>query len=218
MPPTKRFPHFACSNRFEREIHSQGYLRLAGIDEVGRGALCGPVVAAAVILDPSRVPDGIDDSKKLTAGKRELLFQEIMKMAWAVGIGEADPKIIDQQNVLKATQRAMASAVGQLHPPADFLLIDAVRLPFLSFPQKSIIKGDAQSVSIAAASIIAKVTRDHMMAEYDRLYPQYLLGQNKGYGTPEHLDSLRRYGPSPIHRRSFRPVFQLDFPFIGAAD
>lgn len=213
MPQTQRPPRLICTDAFEVNLRRAGYQRIAGIDEVGRGALCGPVVAAAVILDPARIPGGIDDSKKLSASRRETLSKEILRTALAVGVGRVEPEGIDSKNILQATLQAMSEAVGQLEPPADFLLLDAVRLPSVDLPQKSVIKGDAQCVSIAAASIIAKVWRDRIMVEFDQLYPQYALDQNKGYGTPEHIESLRRFGPSPIHRRTFRPVYQLDFPF-----
>lgn len=213
MHPTKRRSHPTCTSRFEEEIQREGYSRIAGVDEVGRGALCGPVMAAAVVLDPRRIPEGIDDSKQLSAAQREVLFEQIVATALAVGVGRVEADIIDQENILQATLRAMGDAVMQLHPPADFLLIDAVKLSSLALPQKSIIRGDAQSVSIAAASIVAKVTRDRIMVELDRRFPEYSLHNNKGYGTQAHLESLRRFGPSPIHRRSFRPVAQMDFSF-----
>jgi ribonuclease HII len=218
MQPKKRRPCPTCTCRFEEEIHRKGYSRVAGLDEVGRGALSGPVLAAAVILDPIRIPEGIDDSKKLSPSRREVLFEEIIGTALAWGVGRVDPEAIDQENILKATLQAMAVAVSRLSPGADFLLIDAVKLDALDLPQKSIIKGDTLSVSIAAASIVAKVTRDRIMIEFDRLYPQYYFRQNKGYGTRDHLESLRRFGPSPIHRRTFRPVYQLDFPFALAGN
>ena len=213
MHPTKRRLNPTCTSRFEEEIQRAGYARIAGVDEVGRGALCGPVMAAAVVLDARQIPDGIDDSKKLSAAQREALFAQIMSTALAVGVGRVEPEIIDQENILQATLRAMTEAVRQLHPPADFLLIDALQLPWLELPQKSIIRGDAQSVSIAAASIVAKVTRDRIMVKLDQQFPGYSLRRNKGYGTRAHLDSLRQFGPSPIHRKSFRPVAQMDFQF-----
>ncbi|MBZ5554384.1 MAG: ribonuclease HII [Acidobacteriia bacterium] len=207
-----------CTSRYEEEVYRMGYSRVAGLDEVGRGALSGPVLAAAVILDPAHIPEGIDDSKKLSPDRREVLFREIVDSALSWGVGQIDPEAIDQEDILKATLRAMALAVSKLSPCADFLLIDAVRLHAVDLPQKSIIKGDTLSVSIAAASIVAKVTRDAIMMEFDRLYPQYYFRQNKGYGTREHLESLRRFGPSPIHRRTFRPVFQRDIPFSHAGE
>lgn len=213
MHPTKRTSRLTCTNRFEQEIRSQGYSRIAGLDEAGRGALCGPVVAAAVILNPSFIPVGIDDSKKLSPGKRETLFKEIYETAVGISVGQVDAEAIDQQDILKATRQAMAQAVAALNPAADFLLIDALLLQAVPLPQKPIIQGDAQSVSIAAASIVAKVTRDRLMLEFDRLYPQYGFRRHKGYGTAEHLHLLRQYGPSPIHRRTFRPIYQLIIPF-----
>jgi ribonuclease HII len=207
-----------CTSRYEEELYLKGYSRVAGLDEVGRGALCGPVLAAAVILDPAHIPEGIDDSKKLSPDRREALCSEIVDSALSWGVGQVDPEAIDREDILKATRRAMALAVSRLSPGADFLLIDAIRLHSVDLPQKSIIKGDTLSVSIAAASIVAKVTRDSIMLEFDRLYPQYYFRQNKGYGTREHLESLRRFGPSPIHRKTFRPVFQRDIPFTYAED
>ncbi len=202
-----------CSDHHEREVLDKGYVRIAGVDEVGRGALCGPVVAAAVILNLDCVPAGIDDSKKLDAEKRSELFGAILQSAIAVGVGQVASDGIDESNILKATRAAMREAIQRLEPGPDFLLIDAIHLNSLSLPQRALIRGDALSVSIAAASIVAKVTRDRMMVEFDRLYPQYGLRQNKGYGTPQHLESLRQFGPTPIHRRTFRPVSQLALQF-----
>ncbi|MDD5541699.1 MAG: ribonuclease HII [Acidobacteriia bacterium] len=212
-PPQRKHLRFLCNDAQERRLLKNGYLRIAGIDEVGRGALCGPVVAAAVILNLEAVPKGIDDSKKLTPQKREELFEAIQGSAWAVGFGLVTSNGIDQADILKATIQAMTQAVRQLDPVPDYLLIDALKLPQLPLPQRGLVHGDAQSVSIAAASILAKVTRDGMMREFDRIYPQYGLGHNMGYGTPEHLESLRRFGPSPIHRRTFKPVSQLRLSF-----
>jgi len=202
--------------RLEERLRASGYKSIVGLDEAGRGPLAGPVVAAAVVLPEGFDLEGIDDSKKLSSEKRERLFERILESALSVGVGKILSEGIDQEDILKATRRAMKEAVLQLQPPADFLLIDAVHLEALDLPQRSIIKGDTLSVSIAAASIVAKVTRDRLMLEFGRLYPQYLLEQNKGYGTPDHLESLRKYGPTPIHRKSFRPVYQLDFPFAEA--
>lgn len=213
MPQTQRPPRFTCTDAFEINLWRAGYQRIAGIDEVGRGALCGPVVAAAVILNPDRIPPGIDDSKKVSPSRRETLSEEILRSALAVGVGRVEPEGIDSRNILQATLQAMSEAVGQLEPPADFLLLDAVRLPSIDLPQQSVIKGDTQSVSIAAASIVAKVIRDRIMVEFDHLYPQYFLSRNKGYGTQAHLESLRQFGPTPIHRRTFRPVYQMDIVF-----
>ncbi len=212
-PRNSRALPLTCTTQFEEEMCRRGYVRVAGVDEVGRGALCGPVVAAAVILDPGRIPAGLNDSKKLSPSRRNALFSEIQAKAVAVGLGQTEAEGIDREDVLQATLRAMEKAILNLQPPADCLLLDAVRLPRINLPQQSIIKGDAQSVSIAAASIVAKVTRDRIMEELDQRYPQYLLKKNKGYGTAEHFDSLRRFGPSPIHRKTFRPVYQMDFAF-----
>ena len=193
----------------EAKLEAQGYRYIAGIDEVGRGALAGPVVAAAVIL-PHHIDapwlNLVKDSKQLSAVKRELLFHHIHKIAVAIGIGLASHEVIDAQGILKATQLAMKSAIGQLSPPAEALLIDYMHLPEVSLPQKGITNGDSLCFSIACASIIAKVTRDHLMVELDRAYPGYGLARHKGYGTSEHLACLRQLGPSPIPRQSFQPV------------
>lgn len=212
-PPGRRHLRFLCNDAQERRLARSGYLQIAGIDEVGRGALCGPVVASAVILNLEAVPKGIDDSKKLSELKREELFEAIRGSALAVGLGLVSSQGIDDADILKATIHAMTQAVRELNPVPDYLLVDALTLPLLPIPQTGLLHGDAQCVSIAAASIIAKVTRDRMMVEFDRLYPQYGLSHNKGYGTPEHLESLRRFGPSPIHRRTFKPVSQLRLSF-----
>ncbi len=186
---------------YERQFADRGYL--AGVDEVGRGPLAGPVMTAAVILPKDHPILYLNDSKKLSAKKREELYEVIMKEAVAVGIGIESPQVIDDINILQATYQAMRTAVEQLNPKADMLLVDAVTIPHIATEQYPIIKGDAKSVSIAAASIIAKVTRDRLMEDYDRLYPEYHFAKNKGYGTAEHIAALREYGPCPIHRRSF---------------
>ncbi len=187
---------------FERENAHYGLL--CGIDEVGRGPLAGPVYAAAVILDPDKEILYLNDSKKLSEKKREGLYDEIMEKALAVGIGCASPERIDEINILQATFEAMTMAVGNLKVRPGALLIDAVHIPQLEeYPQISIIKGDAKSVSIAAASIIAKVTRDRLMKEMAQKYPQYAFESNKGYGTAAHIKALREFGPCEIHRRSF---------------
>jgi ribonuclease HII len=192
---------------FEQQAHSEGYRFVAGIDEVGRGCLAGPVVAGACILDISKpFPTGIDDSKKLTAAKRESITIEIKDVAIAYAIGEASAAEIDEINILEATKLAMLRAIEQLLPAADYLLIDALHLKRSPLPQKAIIKGDTISASIAAASIIAKTYRDALMTEHDVLYPQYGFAGHKGYGASTHLAALREYGPSPLHRRSFRGV------------
>ncbi len=177
---------------------------IVGIDEAGRGPLAGPVVAGAVVLDRDREILYLNDSKKLSQKKREMLFEEIKDKALFFGIGIIDPSRIDQINILNATYEAMRDAVMDLGASPDIFLNDAVIIPF--FPEEKqvkIIKGDAKSASIAAASIIAKVTRDRMMADYDVLYPEYGFAKNKGYGTAEHIKALKEYGPCPIHRRSF---------------
>ncbi len=179
------------------------YPHICGIDEVGRGPLAGPVVAAAVILPKDCSILYINDSKKLSAAKREELYEIIMNEAVAVGIGMVSPARIDEINILQATYEAMRDAISQLSTAPDLLLNDAVTIPEVNLPQVPIIKGDAKSISIGAASIIAKVTRDRLMEEYDEILPGYGFAQNKGYGTGEHIDALKKMGPSPIHRNSF---------------
>ncbi len=191
---------------FEELARRQGYRSIAGIDEAGRGPLAGPVVAAAVILTPESGVDGINDSKKLTEKQREGLFDRIMADALAVGVGIMDHDVVDRDNILQATLAAMKQAVTQLATVPDFLLIDGISKVPLSLPQRTIKQGDGRSVSIAAASIIAKVTRDRLMVEYDRLYPGYGLAGHKGYGSQAHLEAIARLGPSPIHRTTFRGV------------
>jgi len=193
----------------EIELKSQGYELVAGIDEVGRGALAGPVVAGAVILRHPTSLTGFElvrDSKELDHKKRETLFEFIMKEALAVGIGIIPPQVIDSVNILKATKLAMMQAVERLPRQPSFLLIDRVTLSQCSIPQKGVTRGDKLCLSIACASIIAKVTRDRMMQELDQVYPGYGFAQHKGYGTGEHLSCLHRLGPSPIHRLYFAPV------------
>jgi ribonuclease HII len=176
---------------------------IAGIDEAGRGPLAGPVAAGAVILPKDLKILYLNDSKKLAPARRDLLYEEIKEkaIAWAVGI--VSPERIDEINILQATYEAMRDAVNSLSVKPDFLLLDAVTVPGLSIPQEPIIKGDAKSLSIAAASVMAKVTRDRMMLEYDKLYPEYGFARHKGYGTAEHIAALKQYGPCPIHRRTF---------------
>jgi len=194
-----------CSSRYECEARKSGWQRIAGLDEVGRGSLFGPVVAAAVILDPKRRIVGLDDSKKLPAERREVLALRIREHALAWAIADVDARRIDAWNIYQASRQAMAQALSQLKISPDYLLLDAMQLDVL-VEQKSLIHGDALSVSIAAASIIAKVERDRMMKEWDVVYPQYGLAQHKGYATPVHLAALRSHGPSPHHRYSFAPV------------
>lgn len=189
----------------EQTIWANGLTLIAGIDEVGRGPLAGPVVAAAVVLPEDFTILGINDSKQLTSEKREELFTEIQKHALGIGIGVKDHTIIDDVNIYQATKLAMLEAVQHLPQVPDYLLIDAMKLP-TTIPQESLIKGDSKSLSIAAASIVAKVTRDRIMSEYDQLYPGYGFAQNSGYGTKIHLAGIEKIGVCPIHRHSFAPV------------
>ena len=187
--------------KYEKEYAEYGYI--CGIDEVGRGPLAGPVVAGAVILPKDCDILYINDSKKLTAAKREELYDIIMEKAVAVGIGMASPARIDEINILQATYEAMREAISKLSVKPDLLLNDAVTIPGVDIRQVPIIKGDAKSISIGAASIVAKVTRDRMMVEYDKIMPEYGFASNKGYGSAEHIAALKKVGPSPIHRASF---------------
>ena len=188
---------------YEREGYALGYEYIAGIDEVGRGPLAGPVVAAAVILPKDCKIEGVNDSKKLSEKKREELYDVILEKAVSYGIGVVSNERIDEINILQATYEAMREALSKLTPPAEYILADAVTIPMISAPQKGIIKGDAKSMSIGAASIVAKVYRDRMMVEYDKIFPGYGFASNKGYGAAEHIDGLHRQGVTPIHRRSF---------------
>ena len=196
----------------EEMLEAQGYQRIAGVDEVGRGALAGPVVAAAVIL-PCHMDapwlNQVKDSKQLTPARRQLLFHHIHEIAIAIGIGMAHHEVIDAQGIIKATRLAMKLAIDQLSSPPQSLLIDYMSLPEVSIPQKGIKNGDELCFSIACASIVAKIARDQLMIELDRTYPGYGLAHHKGYGTKEHLACLRRLGPSPIHRQSFQPVREV---------
>jgi ribonuclease HII len=194
-----------CSSRYERDARKCGWQRIAGLDEAGRGSLFGPVMAAVVILNPRRRIVGLDDSKKLPADRRDELALRIKEHALAWAVAEIDASRIDAWNIYQASRQAMVAALSQITPLPDYLLLDAVELD-LPIEQRALIHGDARSVSIAAASILAKVERDSRMEEYDQLYPQYGLAQHKGYGTPEHLEALRRWGPSPLHRYSYAPV------------
>jgi ribonuclease HII len=194
-----------CSSRFERAARQRGWQRIAGTDEAGRGSLFGPVFAAAVLLNPRRHIVGLDDSKKLSPDRQQVLAARIREHALAWSVTQVDAQRIDAWNIYQASRQAMADAVEQLHPQPDFLLVDAMSLD-LAIEQLSLIKGDARSVSIAAASILAKVERDLLMRACDRQYPQYGLAVNKGYATAAHLAALREYGPSPLHRFSFAPV------------
>ena len=190
---------------YEKELYAQGIDLIAGVDEVGRGPLAGPVVAAAVILPKACKIPGLNDSKKIPKSKHKEIYEAVLQNAIAIGIGIKDNQVIDQVNIYEATKLAMMEAIGQLEPQPQHLLIDAMRLD-LPIPQTSIIKGDANSLSIAAASIVAKVTRDQMMEEFDKEYPGYDFAQNAGYGTAKHLAGLDKLGVTPIHRRSFEPV------------
>ncbi len=186
---------------YEKKYSSFSYI--CGIDEVGRGPLAGPVVAGAVILPKDCDILYLNDSKQLSEKKREELYDVIMEKAVATGLGFVSPERIDEINILQATYEAMREAIGKLNPPPDILLNDAVNIPGVNIKQVPIIKGDAKSISIAAASIIAKVTRDRLMVQYDALYPEYGFASNKGYGARMHIDALRKFGPAPIHRKSF---------------
>ena len=190
---------------YEKELYAQGIDLIAGVDEVGRGPLAGPVVAAAVILPKACKIPGLNDSKKIPKSKHKEIYEAVLQNAIAIGIGVKDNQVIDQVNIYEATKLAMMEAIGQLEPQPQHLLIDAMKLD-LPIPQTSIIKGDANSLSIAAASIVAKVTRDQMMEEFDKEYPGYDFAQNAGYGTAKHLAGLDKLGVTPIHRRSFEPV------------
>lgn len=196
----------------EKMLEAQGYQYIAGIDEVGRGSLAGPVVAAAVIL-PSHIDtpwlNQVKDSKQLSPARRESLFHHIHEVAISIGIGVVPHQIIDARGIIKATRLAMQLAIDQLSSPPEFLLIDYMRLPEVPLPQKGITNGDCRCFSIACASIMAKVSRDDMMREFNGTYPGYGLAQHKGYGTKGHLACLRRLGPSPIHRQSFKPVKEM---------
>ncbi len=194
-----------CSSRFERAARQLGWTRIAGLDEAGRGALFGPVVAAAVILNPKRRIVGLDDSKKLPAERRTELAERIREHALAWAVAEIDAQRIDAWNIYQASRQAMSAAVQQLSIQPDYLLIDAMQLDLL-IEQKSLIKGDTRCVSIAAASILAKTHRDARLEEWDAVYPAYGLGRHKGYATPDHLEALRQFGPTPLHRHSFAPV------------
>lgn len=199
-------PSFEELSAIERSLGEEGFCAIAGVDEAGRGALAGPVVAGAVILPSDRLYEGIYDSKRLSSTERDEAYELITgtALAWAAGIIE--PAEIDSVNILQATLRASKQALTALKKPPDFILFDALELPELMIPQQSLIKGDSRSVSIAAASIIAKVTRDRLMVEMDSVYPGYGFAVHKGYGTRVHLDAIRDLGASPIHRLTFAPL------------
>jgi ribonuclease HII len=204
-----------CSSRYERLARQRGWQRIAGLDEAGRGSLFGPVVAAAVILNPRRRIVGLDDSKKLTPEYREELAPRIREHALAWAVAEVDASRIDAWNIYQASRQAMTAAFEALAVPPDYLLIDAMYLD-VCCEQQSLVHGDARSISIAAASILAKVDRDRLMDEWDKIYPQYGLASHKGYGTPQHLEALKTFGPTPLHRFSFAPVREAKCWSTGA--
>ena len=187
----------------ERELRSRGFRLIAGTDEVGRGSLAGPVVAAAVIFDCDPPAFGVNDSKKLSEEQRHLALRALVRCARAIGIGVVEPRVIDRINILQASKLAMLRAIEQLIPRPDVLLLDAVCVESLELPQLAMIKGDARSVSIAAASVVAKVYRDQLMQSYHDAWPEYDFSNNRGYGTSTHWEALRRLGPTPIHRHTF---------------
>ncbi len=197
------------NSRHEKALRLQGYTAIAGVDEAGRGALFGPVFAAAVILDPDRPIRGLNDSKQLSPERREVLAFRIRERARAWAVGAADAFEIDHCNILEASRRAMQRAIAQLSPAADSLLIDFVKLP-VSLPQRNLVHGDSVSFSIAAASILAKTARDRAIGAWDAVFPEFGLASNKGYSAPCHLDALQRLGPTPLHRFSFEPVRAAD--------
>jgi ribonuclease HII len=215
MRPESTGGKFRCEGTIEREVRARGFRAVAGVDEVGRGALFGPVVAAAVILSPDRPVRGLNDSKLLDAGRREVLDTRIRERAVAWAVAAVDAATIDLLNIYQASRMAMRMAVSRLEPPPDFVLIDAVPLE-LRIPQRPLVKGDARCHAIAAASIVAKVYRDGLMRVWDEIFPQYGLASHKGYSTPEHWKALEAHGPTPLHRMSFEPVrahsrFPLDY-------
>lgn len=196
--------------QFEYRAQAEAFGFVAGIDEVGRGCLAGPVVAGAVILNLSEfLPKDLNDSKRIPKKKRKIISEEIKKTALTFATAQIESEEIDRINILEATKKAMILAVGKLDPAADFLLVDALELKESLIPQKAIIKGDSVSASIAAASVVAKVYRDNLMKEYDEIYPEYGFANHVGYGTKAHLEALRKYGPTPIHRKSFKGVLSV---------
>lgn len=205
MGPETAGGKFRCESLLERELHARGFRAVAGVDEVGRGALFGPVFAAAVVLSPDRPVRGLNDSKLLEPERREVLAERIRDRAVAWAVGAVDAATIDHINIYHASRMAMRLAVTRLQPAPDFLLIDAVPLE-LPVPQRPLIKGDARCHAIAAASIIAKVTRDACIRVWDEVFPQYGLASHKGYSTPEHRAAIRKYGLTPLHRLSYEPV------------
>jgi ribonuclease HII len=205
MRPETAGGKFRCESSWERELHARGFHAVAGVDEVGRGALFGPVFAGAVILSPDRPVRGLNDSKLLEPERREVLAERIRERAVAWAIAAVDAATIDYINIYQASLMAMRLAVSRLQPAPDFLLVDAVPIE-LPIPQRSLIKGDARCHAIAAASIVAKVYRDACMRVWDQVFPQYGLAAHKGYATPEHQKAIQQHGPTPLHRLSFEPV------------
>ena len=204
--------------RYEAQAWKTGVGRIAGVDEAGRGPLAGPVVAAAVVIAPDRRIKGLADSKLLLPEKRETLFHLIRGHALAVGVGVVDHETIDRINILEATRQAMARALTQLAVMPELIITDFVNLPALPCPQKNLVAGDRRCASVAAASIVAKVTRDLIMVEADRQFPEYGFARHKGYATPEHLAALDRHGPCPIHRRTFSGVWRQGELFVLEED
>jgi ribonuclease HII len=203
--PKRVRPNWKCQGTLEQELRSRGFRFVAGADEVGRGSLFGSVVAGAVILSPDSPVRGLNDSKQIEPERREVLAERIRERAVAWSVAAVDAATIDRINIYEASRLAMKMAVQQLAPAADFVLVDAVALD-LPLPQQPLIQGDERCHAIAAASILAKVYRDNMMREWDRFYPEYGLANHKGYHAPEHMDAIRRLGPTPMHRFSFAPV------------
>ena len=219
MPRPRDPSQLRCTRRLEALAQRQGWRFVAGCDEAGRGALLGPLYAAAVILDPAKSIPGVDDSKKLTPRERESLAEEIRSKALAWQVVAVSAEEVDALNVYEASRQAMLRALGALSPTPDFILTDAMPLRegasgAYHIPHRAIVHGDARSVSIAAASILAKVARDQRLNELDRVYPQYGLARNKGYGTPEHLAALTRFGPCPEHRKTYQPVKDFLLPLF----
>lgn len=207
IDPEKELARFKAMCEYEENAYTNGIKLIGGIDEAGRGPLAGPVVAACVILPQDVFIENLNDSKKLTPAMRDTLYDEILSKAVAYGIGIADEKCIDEINILNATKRAMKMAIDTVNPCPELLLIDAVKLQGIDIPQIPIIKGDSKSISIAAASILAKVTRDRLIEEMDAVYPVYGFKKHKGYGTEEHINAIKNYGICPIHRISFTKNF-----------
>jgi ribonuclease HII len=201
--------------RFDESFRQEGYQRIAGLDEAGRGPLAGPVVASAVVLPSGERIDGLRDSKKVPEKERETLFMDVLCCCIDVGVGIVDAETIDRINILNATKLAMQRAVEDLSRGADLLLIDALQLSSVEIKQVPLIRGESKSASIAAASIIAKVIRDGIMRQYDGIYPAYGFGKHKGYSTREHVEKILLHGPCPVHRKSFEKVLSLELPFGG---